>query len=242
MKDKVNIYLCDDNQDFINNAKQILQSILERNKRSYEITTFCNGTDLIEQFNKNIADVIFLDIDMPILTGFEVADELQKIKKDIIIIFITSHEDKVYQSWEFQPFWFVRKSHLEDLNIVFSKLLIKIDSQREKERCLFNLIAENKIIEININTVKYIEAYNHYIIIKDLNNKELQVRCRISDAEQQLSYLYFVRIQNSVIVNCRFISKVTSRAVILHNNEKINISRDKVDYVKNEFQKFMRSR
>ena len=63
---------------------------------------------------------------MPELDGFEVAEKLQSSKKNALIIFITSHEDKVYQSWKYQPFWFVRKSHMEDLNVVFPLLCINL--------------------------------------------------------------------------------------------------------------------
>ncbi|MGN1202906.1 MAG: LytR/AlgR family response regulator transcription factor [Eubacterium sp.] len=242
MKNKINIYICDDSHSFIDIIESKLKSILLSNQRPYEITTFSAGRALIEVFAHCTADVVFLDIDMPSMTGFEAAAELQKIKSNVNIVFITSHEDKVFQSYEFHPFWFVRKSHLEDLYIVLSGLLTKIDSEREEEQRIFKLITENKMIEIDINEVIYIQAYKHYIIIKNSTDTEIQARCKISDAEQQLFPFYFVRIQNSVIINCRFISKLTSRTVVLLNKEEFNISRDKIDYVKAEYQKFIRSR
>ena len=242
MENNISIYLCDDNLNFIDKIKQKLESFFCTNQQVCKITMFFNGIDLLKQFNKCTADIVFLDIDMPKMTGFEAAKELQKIKEDIHIIFITSYEDKVFQSYEFQPFWFIRKSHLEDLDIALPKLLIKIDAEREKKHGFFNLIAENKITELDMNKIKYISSHDHYILIKNSDNNEIQIRCKISDAEEQLYPHYFIRVQNSVIVNCRFISKVNSRTVLLHSGEKINISRDKVNYVKSEFQKFMRCR
>ena len=242
MKNDIIIYLCDDDTNFINILQQKLKSFFIAHQRVCEVISFSDATTLLAQFNKRTADVVFLDIDMPIMTGFEAAKRLQEVKSNTHIIFVTSHEDKVFQSYEFQPFWFVRKSHLVDLDSALPKLLAKIDVSNEQKQSLISLIAENKIIEIDINKIKYISSYDHYILIKDSEGKEKQFRCKISDAEAQLSHVYFIRVQNSIIVNCRFISKVNSRAVILHDGEKINISRDKVDFVKNEFQRFIRSR
>lgn len=241
MKNEIKIYLCDDNQAFNEEITHKIHSMIDRH-RIYEIMTFNDGRELITQWNKEFADVVFLDIDMPTMTGFEVCEELQKSKRDAVIIFITSHEDKVYQSWEFQPFWFVRKSHLSDLDKVFPKLLMKIDAEHEKEKYIFNLVTETKTVQLDINAVKYIQAFKHYILIKYINEEHAKIRCKISDVEKQLQSLYFVRIQNGVVINCRFISKITSRDVILTDGESIHINREKVDFVKEEFQKFIRSR
>lgn len=241
MKNKIEIYICDDNQNFIDEITERTLSLVGKT-RALTIKTFNDGRKLIMQWNKKIADVVFLDIDMPTITGFEVAEELQKSKQDAIIIFITSHEDKVYQSWEFQPFWFVRKSHINDLDKVFPRLLQKIDSENEKEKHLFNLIAETKIVELDLNSVKYIQALKHYILIKYISGEQVKIRCKISEAEKQLKQLYFIRIQASALVNCRFIAKITSRIVILTDGESLHINREKLDNVKDKFQKFIRSR
>ena len=240
MKNELSIYLCDDNPIFTEEISENIARILN-NKRKYDLTLFDNGRDLINKWNQYFSDVVFLDIDMPDLEGFEVAEKLQKSKKNALIIFVTSHEDKVYQSWKYQPFWFVRKSHIEDLDVVLPRLLSKIDAEYEKERNIFNLQGENCVVELDINSLMYIESFKHNIIIYNKDDKQ-QVRCKISEAENQLLPLNIIRVQNGVLVNCRFISKVTSRDVILTNGYSIHLSRDRINFVKGEFQRFLRSR
>lgn len=241
MKSSINIAVCDDEHSFIEVIKKRLGEIL-KGQREYTLSVFDKGKDLMDQYKKQVFDTVLLDIDMPEISGFEIAAELQKINKNVIIVFITSHEDKVFQSWEYQPFWFVRKTHLNDLEFIMPRLLTKIDSIREEENGIFSLFGEKEAVEIDVNAVKYIQAYRHYIILKDKDKKDLQIRCKISEAERQLSSRYFVRIQKGIIINCRFISKITSREVILLDGEKLHISRDKIEYTKEEFQKFVRSR
>lgn len=241
MKNDVVIFLCDDNHVFIDIIQTKIKDILTSKQRSYKIYDFSTGETLIKAFSHSEPDVIFLDIDMPHMTGFEAAERLQKIKPSVNIVFITSHEDKVFQSYEFHPFWFVRKSHLEDLVIVLDKLISKIDAENAMEQKFTKLISENKTIEIDITKVIYIQAYKHYIIIKHLDGSEKQIRCKISDAERQLLAYDFIRIQNSIIVNCRFITKVTSKMIVLQDKDEFSVSRDRSEHVKATYQKFMRS-
>ena len=195
---------------------------------------------MLKQFVKQAADVVLLDIDMPEMNGFEVASLLQKRKEDILILFVTSHEDKVYQSYDYHPFWFIRKSHMHDLRVVIPKLLRKIDAEEERKRLTFNLKTENCVVELDINTTIYIESYKNDIIIRDRVAGEKQIRCKITDAEKQLYPLNIIRIQNGILVNCRYISKITSREVILTDGTHLGLSRSKIDFVREEYQNYIR--
>ena len=239
MRDKLKFYICDDNSDFADRIKKEIDLYMN-DRRNYETVVFNSGVALLKQFDKQVADVVLLDIDMPEMNGFEVASLLQKRKEDILILFVTSHEDKVYQSYDYHPFWFIRKSHMHDLQVVIPKLLRKIDVEEERKRLTFNLKAENCVVEIDINTVIYIESYKNDIIIQDRVSGEKQVRCKITDAEKQLYSLNIIRIQNGILVNCRYISKITSREVILTDGTHFGLSRSKIDFVREEYQNFIR--
>lgn len=239
MKNNLKFYICDDNSDFADKIKYEINSIIQGN-RECDILVFNSGTALLKQFDIQFADVILLDIDMPEMNGFEVAALLQKRKEDVLIMFVTSHEDKVYQSYDYHPFWFIRKNHMHDLRVIIPKLLRKIDAEKERKRLTFNLKTESKTIEIDINTVTYIESYKNNIIIRDRVIGEKQIRCKITDAEKQLYPLNIIRIQNGFLVNCRYISKITSREVILTDGTHLGLSRSKIDFVREEYQNFIR--
>lgn len=237
----VKLYICDDDKDFGGIVADGVKAAIN-DGRKIDITIFNDGGTLLAEFEKSPADIVLLDIDMPVTSGFKVAEKLQNIKKDILIMFVTSHEDKVYQTYEYHPFWFIRKSHMDDLKPATEKVLLKFDAEKEKIKGEYDLLAGKQSVTIDVNKIKKIISYDHYILIEDINNEKMQVRCKMAEAEKQLSPLFFVRIQNGVIVNCRFISKVNSRFVLLKDGETINIGRGKAEKVKHEFQKFLRSR
>lgn len=237
MKTKISIYICDDDKNSIIRIEKFLYHFFI-NECEYKITSFQSGEDLLSECNKYCPDVVFLDIDMPNMTGFEVAEHLQAIKKDLLIIFITNYEDKVYQSWVYQPFWFIRKNHIEDLNIVLPKLLAKIERGRKDSKV--KLILNNSIAELDLNSIIYIESLKHDIVLNNINGEKTVFRCRISDAEAQLSEYYVVRIQKGILVNLRFVLRVTSRQILLTNGLVLSLSRDRVEHVKNKFMFYLR--
>ncbi|MBQ4630111.1 MAG: response regulator transcription factor [Clostridia bacterium] len=241
MKKEIEIYMCDDDEAFIRAVTPLISNLIGENRR-IKITEFLDGDSLIKKCKTNIPDVVFLDIDMPGMNGFEIADKLHANNMDMCIIFLTSYDDMVYRSWSYQPFWFVRKSHLQDLNLVLSQLLTKIDSMYEKICGIVELCIDSKIYEININTITSIYSHKHYIILEENYKEVLKIRGKISDIEAQISKMYFVSVQKGILVNLRFVKKITSRHVIFKNGFQINISRSYIDLVKSEYQRYMRSK
>ena len=239
MKEVIKICICDDQDSFLQQIEDKVREILQ-DKREFLITKFNNGNELIKKVLEQDADIVLLDIEMPCISGFDVAKELKEKKNETEIIFITGHDDLVFNAWEYQPFWFIRKSHLNELNHVLTRLVDKIDYLHSNSNSIIELKTDKENIKIDVNKIMYIQSHGHYLIIKS-PNKEWKIRGKISDAEKQLSSFDFVRIQNSVIVNCRFISKVDWMDVTLSDGEKIRISRNKTKEIKNIFQEYIRS-
>ena len=237
MKTKIKFYICDDDNYALEKIKHILNQHVS-DKYEYSIVTFQNGEDLLNHCEKRCPDVVFLDIAMPVMTGFEVAERIQAIKKNVLIIFITNYDDKVYQSWQYQPFWFVRKSHIEDLNIVLPKLFAKIELM-QKETAV-KLVSNNSVLEVDLDNVVYIESYKHDIILHNKNGGKTMFRCRVSDAETQLSDHYVVRVQKGILVNLKFVSRVTSRNILLTTGAELSLGRDRIETVKNKFMLYVR--
>lgn len=239
MNGAIKLFVCDDDEK----AVKVLQERITKYLGSsivYDVKTFYDGESLVKHCMKDCPDAVFLDIDMPNLNGFEVSSELQSINERVFIVFVTSHEDKVYQSWSYNPFWFVRKTHLEDLNIVLPKLLARITKEKSKNTSIVNLSVSNRIVPIDLNEVMYIEAFDHDINIVSTDGNVSTFRCKLSDAEAQLLTYDIIRIQKGVLVNLKFISRVTSREVTMTNNMMFSLGRDRVADVKKKFSEYMR--
>lgn len=239
MRNGTTFYICDDCLGFAEKLKKTIDTYSAKDREN-EIKVFDSAKALLFAFREKMADAVFLDIDMPQMSGFEAAEALQGIKEDIPIVFVTGYDDKVYQSYEYQPFWFIRKSHIDDVGAILPRLFKKLDAMAEQKRQTVNLKTENSVIEVDIGSLLYIEAMKNNIIIHDRVSGDKTVRCKMGSAEKQLSSHGAARIQRGILVNLRCISKITSREVILTDGTHLGLSRLKAEAVKEQYHDFIR--
>ena len=239
MRNGTTFYICDDCLGFAEKLKKTIDTYSAKDREN-EIKVFDSAKALLFAFREKMADAVFLDIDMPQMSGFEAAEALQGIKDDIPIVFVTGYDDKVYQSYEYQPFWFIRKSHIDDVGAILPRLFKKLDAMAEQKRQTVNLKTENSVIEVDIGSLLYIEGMKNNIIIHDRVSGDKTVRCKMGSAEKQLSSHGAARIQRGILVNLRCISKITSREVILTDGTHLGLSRLKAEAVKEQYHDFIR--
>ena len=239
MRNGTTFYICDDCLGFAEKLKKTIDTYSAKDREN-EIKVFDSAKALLFAFREKMADAVFLDIDMPQMSGFEAAEALQGIKEDIPIVFVTGYDDKVYQSYEYQPFWFIRKSHIDDVGAILPRLFKKLDAMAEQKRQTVNLKTENSVIEVDIGSLLYIEGMKNNIIIHDRVSGDKTVRCKMESAEKQLSSHGAARIQRGILVNLRCISKITSREVVLTDGTHLGLSRLKAEAVKEQYHDFIR--
>ncbi len=102
------IAICDDDLNDLKMTDEFFKSY----DKNIETSLFNNGNDLLEMVKQQEYDIICLDIDMPVVSGFDTAGELYDIKYGDNLIFVSNMESAVFQALEFRPFRFVRKGHL----------------------------------------------------------------------------------------------------------------------------------
>lgn len=221
------IAICDDNKpmlDFLNNK---IDDLLAENELLHEIKTFSSGQDFLESHRSRPFDVVFLDIVMPELNGFDVAKQVRKISGDTYIIFITTESSLVYDSFDFQPFYFIPKSKLkiteEKLKYVVNKLLLHMTAN---EKVLISGAYENKKF-VSPSDILYIKSSINNVEYHLTNGTVQAVRGRIDTVLETLNKYIFARTHNRFIVNMNHIDVIDypNMEVQLDNEEVIGISR-----------------
>lgn len=236
------IAICDDERIYIDTVSSYINKISKKCNRECDIFTCQRGDALIALCEKEILDAVFLDISMPGFSGFETAEKLLKIRKNIIIVFVSSKESMVFSSYEYKPFWFVPKSQIAMLEIVINKLFEKFDANCNKDRFVTINVEIHKVIEINLTEAAYFKTDDHYIqlIMKD-KSSSTSYRNKLNNIEEQLTKYWFVRVHSRYLVNCRHISEIENNFCKLINGEEIPISRARMAQTKEMFQNYLRS-
>ena len=110
----INIVLCDDNKIYSDELVTKLSYITENGRYSsekYSITVFHDPVETMHHCLGNKTDILFLDIDMPVMTGFDIANVIRENDDEIKIIFVSAFENLVYTSFRYNPFRFIRKGY-----------------------------------------------------------------------------------------------------------------------------------
>lgn len=184
----------------------------------------------------DIFDILLLDIDLPDKSGIDFANDYIKKYPNSKIIFISAHNELVFDSFKVHPYSFIRKENVDiELNDTLFDLLELIRLNKKE------LVINNKehTIIVEQDEIIYIESLNHYCYIYIKNNSEpFKSRISMSHILKELTF-YFYRINRSYIINLNEIKKIQNGKVILKNNLEISIQRGQIKKFQNTYDNFL---
>lgn len=186
-----------------------------------EIVAICkNAIEAINALNKYTVDLIFLDINMPDMSGISLAKSVQNSTK---IIFTTAYREYAIDGFDLQAVDYLLKP------ISLSRLIKAVQKFRaenklnDPQKDYIVVRSERKMVKINFNDIILIESLSDYLKIHT-TKKTVVTRETISNIESKLPSNTFVRIHRSFIIAIPSISSYTSEYVEM-NGKTISISR-----------------
>lgn len=232
------IAICDDNQAILRSYKDRIKALFESKHVEVTIFDYTKGSELVVDCGEISFDLIFLDIDMPEMSGFDVAEKINDIYEDSTIIFVTNEEQLVYRSLRYSPFRFIRKSYfvaeLSEAIVSFLDLYYK----RNKTQ-VFSCI-NGDLVAINIKEIMYIESNKHKVTVY-LQKRDVVTKAKIGELEENLKDYGFIRVHIGYLINMKYIFSIEKTEIILANQTSVPMSRHRTEQVKTEFQKYIRS-
>lgn len=198
------IAICDDEIQIVSELQDKIKC--EFNKRMISAKYLClsDSRELMECLQNKHIDVLFLDIDMPYFTGMDIAGFINKNRLNTLIVFVTSHDALVYQTFEYRPFGFIRKSHLDvELEPLISRIAAELEERKEE----ITVTKGQEIIRISINSIVFVESFGNYLNIRT-DKEEIRIRETLTSIENELKHKGFIRCHKGYLVNSRFISKL----------------------------------
>ena len=217
-------------------AREILELYVQKTPELKLISITKNVREAIDVISKNSVDLIFLDIQMPEISGITFA---KIIDKNVKIIFTTAHREYAVEGFEIQAIDYLLKPFsYERFNLAvnkYSKSYSSIESEEttspvEIQNNSFTFIrSERKMIKVNFKDIILIESLSDYIKIY-LTDKTLVTRETISNMGIKLPSSTFIRIHRSFIVPIDKIKSYTNEHVEIDKRE-LPMSRSYKDIV-----------
>lgn len=232
----IRIAIVDDEPLIIDMISEKVSDILNTHKIELEIITFTEGKSLIKSFEQHGFNLIILDIDMPDITGIDVAKKIRSYSESTTIIFVTNKDEMVYEAIKFVPFRFIRKTNYEaEIYEAIESFLEKYT--RKKEVLMFS--TENGKKTLPVSNIIFIEVDSHKLTVHTKSGL-LKANGTLKDIELQGRDYGFIRIHQSYLVNFRFINVINHKGVKLDSGEILPLGRGKYDNVKMELMRFSR--
>jgi len=206
-----------------------------------------NGVDILL---KNSPDIIFLDINLPDGTGFDILKQIDK--RDFKVIFVTAHQEYALNAIKFSAIDFLLKPLDEDEVILSIKNTVKLIKKDEEQLKIETFISnyknqntkEQKIIlktqdSIYVTKVSDIvrcESDGNYTVIHLSNGSKVLISKTLKEYDELLTDYNFIRIHKSHLINTDCIVKYEKRdsgIVCMNDGSKIPVSHRKKDLLIN---------
>ena len=228
---KIKVIIVDDEEP----ARKLIANFLKENP-DFEIIDECaEGFSAVKKINELQPDLVFLDIQMPKLTGMEVLELLDNIP---LIVFVTAYDEFAVKAFELNAIDYLLKPYskkrfaetLEKVKDKFYKKIIpsekydnlkkSINHKKNSERIAVK--NRSKIEVIPVEQIMLFEAQDDYVQIYSDKSKYLK-NMTMKYLEAHLNKEIFVRVHRSYIVNINFIERIEkaekeSNYIIMKNN------------------------
>ena len=194
------------------------------------IGEFANALEAKNCINNNALDLIFLDVEMPLISGFDLLDGL-KTKPQII--FITSKADYALKAFDYEATDFLQKPISKERFLKAVKKATELHALRydiPQEQGESIVIKSNlKKLKIYLSKIKWIEAYGDYIKVVTDDETHL-VLSTMKGFEKELPEGKFIRVHKSFIINLSRVEKFNNKFIEI-GTTKIPLSRNKKEEI-----------
>lgn len=236
MEAMIRIAVVDDEDVFEKMVSERIRDYLQDKPFGLEIRTFRDGAAFLAKCRTETFDLVFLDIDMPQLTGIEIAQRLRMKQADTELVFVSNKEELVYETFQYTPFRFIRKSRFElEIGEALECYLIK----RRNQSMMYGFSTEQGSKLVNAIAVRYIEVRSHKLTVH-LQETAFTANGNLSDVEKEIGQCGFIRIHKSFLVNFRSIDLINHREVLLDDGRSLPLSRGRQEAVKLALMRFSR--
>ena len=220
--DTINIAIVEDEEECMHRLFDFCTQYEQEEKVRCVVHTFKKGLELLADY-KPVFDVIFMDIEMPVMNGMETAKYIRKIDKETCLIFVTRMSQYAIKGYEVNALDFMVKP------ITYTNFALKM--KRVIEFCTHtgkftSIKTEGSIKRVFLKDIYYVEVRNHELIYHN-SDGNYSLRGSLSDVTKALRDDGFARCNNCYLVNMARVKEVKGNLVLMENGDELVISRPK---------------
>lgn len=228
---KIRVVIVDDK---VEEAILVLESL--KNQENEEVQ-FCVSIFSDKTFDSEMMmyDIYFLDISMELISGIDLAKDIEMKNPNANIIFISQREDLVFETFITNALYFVRKSHCDrDMNKALKKVINKIISRKK----VYKYTGKGKTVNIPYEEIFYFESYHNHVYIYT-QDKVYKERISLKKVVENVDEQYFLKPHASFLVNYEKIRAFERFSIKLVMNVEIPVSRASYKVAKEKYMHYL---
>ena len=232
------IAICDDEK----NIRELIANKVRKQYPEADIVFFSSGEEFL--LSDEHIDILFLDIQMEGRNGMEIAKELRKKDKSVILIFVTAVEEYVFQAFDVGAFNYIVKP-IDDVKFldVLRRAVDELSSQsmdvNESEEKHLMINNGGVHIKVMIEDIVYAEVFNRTVVIHKLNDK-IEYYGKMSDLEAVAGDSFF-RPHRAYLVNFKYVEKYDATTIYLEKGTALMAKQKFPEFVK-KYMKYIQRR
>ncbi len=227
--------IVEDEEVFLNRTKELLANTFKIRNIDVAFDFFMSGEAFLLMVEQHFHyDIIFLDIEMPGMDGISLCRRIREISPDALVVFISNKESLVFQTFEVQPFRFIRKNELNEMVLSLVDSIISELNRRRQKIIKIEEAFSGDIFSFDVRKILYIEAQRKDCAIVTEDGLTT-LRSKLKTLEEMLQNEDFIKIHRSFLVNMSSITKIQKDSVLLKNGHELPLSRNMREEVKQAF-------
>jgi two-component system LytT family response regulator len=249
----INCLIIDDEAKNIKLLQNMLQMYCPSVKILATDTNAKNGLVLIEELQPQI---VFLDIEMPHLNGFDLLKKLEPVNFEVI--FVTAFSNYAVEAFEHRATGYVTKPINAEKLVASVNTASKRIEEKNINKNLFSLLEQNTrqitpdkiplstsngLVFVKLADIMYCESSGNYTNFYLCDNKKIMVSRQLGEYEKLLSDTNFIRIHDKYIIQLAFIKeyiKGSGGSIILENGVEIPVATRRKEEFLARFEKWIR--
>lgn len=217
----IRIAVCDDDINIVKEISQFLHEYEKNNSVDFEILGFYDGDELLVSNQK--FDLIFLDIEMERIGGFEAADGIREFDMNLPIVYITSHSGHFERAFKVHAFEYITKPIKQErllgvMNDFFA-------ARHDVSESIILLLTSDGFVNVKLNEVYYFFAEAKKRILMHTVDDDVLIYENLADIYNKLDKTQFYMTKRGSVVNLRYVKRLKDdRTIIMKDDYRVSLA------------------
>ncbi|WP_045469644.1 LytR/AlgR family response regulator transcription factor [Sporocytophaga myxococcoides] len=200
-------------------SRNMVQHFVQQTDSLKLVGVCTSGIEAANVLSKTKVDILFLDVEMPEMSGYEL---IKSLDDPPLVVLITSKKDHAAEAFEYKVVDYLLKP------LTYARFLIAVGKVKEMlemqqirltNRNELYVRSEQRFVKINLADILYIEALADYIMIFTSNNNKYIVHSTMKGFQARLPKENFARVHRSYIVNTDKIEAIENLFILINNKQ-----------------------